>query len=504
MDTHNQLRPWFGLGFMLFFLSSCMIGPNYVKPKLVVPATFKEAHDKKVMGPKLKNWQPIHPQDDMDRGEWWKMFHDPVLNDLENQLNHYNQSLVNAEAVYRQSMAIVDEARASLYPTLISSFSLFRQRQAGGATSFISSSGSTGTASTGIASMVTTSTTYTSLLNANWEPDIWGLVRRTIEADLALAESNAALIGVTRLSAQGSLAQYYYDLRTLDKSQQNLDETVTAYKKTLQFTRNQYTSGVASREDVVQAQIQLEAAQTLAINNGILRGQYEHAIAVLIGRPPADFSLKLALIKLKPPPIPLSVPSVWLERRPDISQAERLVQQASALIGVAMTAYFPALTLTGTVSTAGNSFHQLIHKPAISWSAGLQLVETIFDGGLRAATVRAAKAEFVAQVANYREVVLTAFQSVEDNLVSVRLLTQQSRVQDKEAADARFLLKLTVNQYKAGTVAYSSVLTAQITALSVELIAIQVDGMQMVSAVGLVKSLGGGWLDKACKQRHKT
>lgn len=499
MGHPNQLKYTFSTLLILFIfsLASCKVGPNYLPPKLVVPTQFKEAKGKKVMGTEPRNWKPIQPQDEMHRGQWWKIFNDPVLNDLERQLNRYNQSIVNAEETYRQSLAIVDEARASLYPTLIGLTNLFRQRQAGGATAFISSSGSTGTAATNIASSALTSTVYTALLNSTWEPDIWGLVRRTIEADRSLAQSSAALIGVTRLSAQGSLAQYYFELRSLDKAQKYLDDTASAYSKALQLTRNQYKSGVASRADVVQAQIQLESAQASALNNGILRGQYEHAIAVLIGRPPANFSLKFAFTKLKPPPIPLKIPSAWLERRPDIGQAERLVQQASALIGVAIAAYFPTLTLTGTLSASGNSFHQLIDHPAISWAAGGQLAETIIDGGLRSATVRAARAEYWAQVASYRQVVLTAFQDVEDNLVSLRLLEQQSTVQDKEAADAEFALRLTRNQYKAGTIAYANVITAQIAALAAEQAANQVDGLQMSSAVGLVKALGGGWVMKS-------
>ncbi|WP_274519319.1 efflux transporter outer membrane subunit [Legionella steigerwaltii] len=477
-----------------FLLPSCMVGPNYVPPKLVVPPQFKEAKGKKEIGVKRKNWKPIQPQDDMERGEWWKIFNDPVLNDLENQLYHFNQSIVNAEANFRQSLAIVDQARASLYPTVVGAFSLFEQRQAGGSTSIISTSGTTGTATTNIAPAATVTTIYTAFLNASWEPDLWGLVRRTIEADLSLAESNEALIGVTRLSAQGALAQYYFELRTLDKVQKYLDDTVIAYRKILQLTKNQYRSGVVSRANVVQAQIQLESAQASAINNGILRGQYEHAIAVLMGRPPAYFSLKPAIINLKPPTIPLQVPTAWLERRPDIAQAERLVQQASALIGVAVAAYFPTLTLTGTISAAGHSFHQLFHKPAISWSTGFQLAETIFDGGYRSAGVRAAKAQYMAQVANYRQVVLSAFQNVEDYLISLLLLEKQSIVQDKEASDALFALKIVKNQYRSGTVPYANVLTAQISALAAEQAATQVDGLQMSSAVGLVKALGGGWV----------
>lgn len=490
-----SLKIGVSLTLVVFLLSSCMVGPNYVPPKLVVPPQFKEAKDKTVIGDKRKNWKPIKPQDEMDRGEWWKIFNDPVLNELEEQLYHYNQNIVNAEANFSQSLAIVDQARSNLYPTLVGAVSVFRQRQAGGSASIISSGGTTaGTATTGVVRQARTTSVYTGFLNATWEPDIWGLVRRNIEANLSLAESNEALIGVVRLSAQGALAQYYFELRALDKSQKYLDKTVDAYQKVLQFARNQYASGVASRSEVVQAQIQLESAQASAINNGILRGQYEHAIAVLMGRPPAYFSLKPAVIKLKPPTIPLQVPSVWLERRPDIAQAERLVQQASALIGIAIGAYFPNLSLSGTTSAAGNSLHQLIHQPALSWSVGMQLAETIFDGGYRKAGVRAAKEQYVAQVANYRQVVLTAFQDVEDNLVALRLLEQQSMKQDKATADAIYSLKLTKNQYKAGTLPYYNVFISEISALAAEQSAAQVDGLQMAAAVGLVKALGGGWV----------
>lgn len=485
--------------FGLTLLSSCMVGPDYVRPKVVGPDAFKEAQGKRVAGLVGKHWKPIQPQDDLDRGTWWTLFNDPVLNDLEEQLNRYNQNIANAEANYRQSLAIVDEARASLFPILTGAFSLFRQHQGGGATSFISSSGGTtsvGTATTGTTTSSTTVTNYTSILNASWEPDIWGLVRRTIEANRSLAESNAALIGVTRLSAQGALAQYYFELRTLDKNQQFLNNTVKAYRAIVQLTKNQYKSGVVSLADVVQAQSQLETAQASAINNGILRGQYEHAIAVLIGRPPAFLSLRAMPLSAKPPAIPLTIPSVWLERRPDIAQAERLVQQASAQIGIAIAAYFPSLTLSASGTASARSFHRLIHNPGIGWSTGLQLAETLFDGGLRAATVRAAKEAYLAQVASYRQVVLAAFQNVEDNLIALRLLRQQSLVQHQAAAHARLALKLVLNQYKAGTVTYANVLTAQITAFSAEQAANNVDGLQMTSAVGLIKALGGGWVVK--------
>ncbi|MDR3443423.1 MAG: efflux transporter outer membrane subunit [Legionella sp.] len=497
MITLNRLKRGAGLTLLSLLLPACMVGPNYVRPPVVGAPEFKEAKGKMAAGPISKNWKPIKPQDDMDRGEWWLVFNDPVLNDLEQQLNKYNQNIATTQATYLQSLAIVDQARASFFPTLTSAFNIFRQRQGGGATSFISTSGGTtsvGTATTGTQSTAKTATNYSGILNATWEPDIWGLVRRTVEADSAAAQSNAALIRVTRLSAQGALAQYYFELRTLDKNQIFLANTVTSYNKILTLTRNQYKAGVAALADVVQARSQLESAQASALNNGILRGQYEHAIAVLIGRPPAYLSLQNMPLRAKPPTIPLSVPSIWLERRPDIAQAERLMQNASALIGVATAAYYPNLSLTGSTSAAGNSFHKLIHTPSIGWSAGLQVAETIFDGGLRAATVRAAKEGYWAQVAAYRQVVLTAFQDVEDNLVALRILREQSVVQNKAAASARLALKLVVNQYKAGTVNYASVLTAQIAAFSAEQTANNVDGLQMTAAVGLIKSLGGGWV----------
>lgn len=267
-------------------------------------------------------------------------------------------------------------------------------------------------------------------------------------------------------------------------------------KKALQLTRNQYAAGVASRADIVQAQTQLETAEAQAINNGILRGQYEHAIAVLIGRLPANFSLPINPLKVAPPPIPVIVPTAWLERRPDIAQAERLMQQANAQIGVAIAAYYPTLDLTATVSAAGRSLHQLITDPNVGWSAGMQLAEVIFDGGFRSAAVKAAKAGYMAQVAAYRQAILTAFQDVEDNLIALRLLKEQSVAQNAAASSSRRALQLVINQYKSGTVPYSSVITAQIAAYNTQKAAYDVVGLQMTAAVGLIKALGGGWSTK--------
>ncbi|KTD38517.1 outer membrane efflux protein [Legionella nautarum] len=478
-------------------LASCVVGPNYVRPGVKLPDKFKEAKGKAFKAePPPKGWKLASPCDDIKRGEWWEIFQDPTLNRLEDELNHCNLTIMNAWANYSQSLAIVDEARASFFPTLIGTFNLFRQKFGGGGTSFFTTSGvstTTGTAASGAIAKSATVTTYSTFLVANWEPDIWGQVRRTVEGDAATAQSNQALLAATRLSAQGSLAQYYFELRALDTDQKLLNDTVIGYKTALQLTRNQYAAGVASRADIVQAQSQLETAQAQAINNGILRGQYEHAIAVLIGRPPANFSLPFNPLRTPPPTIPVTVPSVWLERRPDVAQAERLMQQANAQIGIAIAAYFPTLNLTANISAAGRSLHQLITHPSVGWSAGMQLAETIFDGGLRNATVKAAKAGYNAQVASYRQTILTALQDVEDNLIALRLLKEQSVAQNAAAASAKTALQLVINQYKSGVVPYSSIIVAQIAAYNAQKAAYDVVGLQMTAAVGLVKSLGGGW-----------
>lgn len=474
-------------------LSACMLGPNYVRPKTVVPSKFKE--DKTVIK-KSKLWKPIQPNDSKERGSWWILFNDPVLNELETELNRSNQTIVQMEANYRQSLAFVDQARAGLFPTVAGVASLFRQKQ--GTTTFINTAGgdtttNIATANTAIGRRAPTSTVYSTTLFATWEPDFWGAVRRTIESNVSTAQSEAALVEVTRLAAQSALAQYYFELRIVDLNQELLDKTVKANKKILQFTRHQYTSGVATRADIVQAQVQVETAEAQAINNGILRGQYEHAIAALIGRPPVYLAIHPKSYHFTMPTIPSEIPSVWLERRPDVAQAERLVQSTSALIGVTIATFYPSITLSGSAMASARSLHQLVHVPALGWSTGLQLAQTFFDGGLRKATVNAAKEAYIAQIAVYRQTVLTAFQDVEDNLLAHRLLAQQSTIQNQAARHAQEALHLMLNQYKAGTVAYSNVLATQIVAYSAEKTANDVKGLQMTAAVGLIKALGGGW-----------
>ncbi|MBA2651083.1 MAG: efflux transporter outer membrane subunit [Tatlockia sp.] len=481
--------------------ASCTVGPDYVRPGVTLTPQFKEGRGQ-AFKPELKEgWKLAEPRDLVNRGQWWKIFCDPELNALEDQLNHYNQSIVNALANYEQAKDTVYAARSAYLPIVSAAFNLTRQRQGGGINTFFSTSG--GTTSTDIATTGNTGTTtnsrgitrtiYSAFITATWEPDIWGLVRRTVEGEVAAAQSSQALLAATTLSVQGLLAQYYFQLRTLDRDQQLLNDTVGVYRKTLALTRNQYNSGVVSRADIVQAQSQLENAQALAINNRILRSQYEHAIAVLMGRPPATFTMRFKPLKAKPPVIPVTIPSLWLERRPDVAQAERLMHQANAKIGVACAAYFPTLNLSASASAAARSLGKLFTAPALGWSAGLQVAQTIFNGGLRWANLMAAKAGYMAEIANYRQTVLVAFQDVEDNLVALRVLKEQGIVQNAAAASAQKALALVLNQYKSGIVPYSSVLTAQIQAFNAQKAAYDVIGLQMSAAVRLIKALGGGW-----------
>jgi NodT family efflux transporter outer membrane factor (OMF) lipoprotein len=449
---------------------------------VAVPAAFKETAN-------TKNWKTAEPRDSDDRGEWWRVFRDSRLNQLETQLNASNQTIVNAEANYRQALALVDEARANLFPVGSVAASLTRQKQ--GADTMVAGSTLTNGRTNGINAGI--ATTHTLSFTSSWEPDLWGSVRRTIEASTAAAAANKALLASTRLSAQASLAQLYFQVRALDKDQRLLDQMVKENQRALALTRHQYAAGVAARSDVVQAQSVLEAAQAQAVNNKISRVQFEHAIAVLTGRPPAQFLLPPAPLAAVPPRIPAGVPSALLERRPDIAQAERLMAQANAQIGVTMTAYFPVLTLSATGSVTNPGYANWFSLPALGWAIGPQLGGILFEGGLREATLRAARANYDATVASYRQTVLAAFQDIEDNLASLRILETEALAQNKAAHSARQALKLTLNQYQAGTVPYSSVIVAQVNAYTAEKNAADVAGLRMVSAVGLVKALGGGW-----------
>jgi len=465
-------------------LAGCAVGPDYKKPDVAGTDAYKDDAWKEQAG-----WKPAQPADVVERGAWWQVFGDPVLDDLIKQIDVSNQSLKQAEAQYRQASALVSGARASFWPTVSASVSATRTGR------YSTSGGGTVTGGT-VAAGKGVSNSYQAPLSATWEPDLWGSVRRTVEGDVASAQASAATLANTRLSLQATLAQTYFQLRIADEQKRLLDDTVDAYQKALDLTENQYKVGVAARSDVVQAQTQLKSAQAQAIDLGVARAQYEHAIAVLVGKTPAQFSLAPQPLKIQPPAIPLELPSVLLERRPDVAIAERQAAQANAQIGVATAAWFPSLSLSATGGYSNSVWSQLFEAPSRYWSIGPKIAETLFDGGARRAQTAQARAGYDAAVANYRQVALAAFQNVEDNIASLRILEQEAQAQDEAVRLAEQSLAIALNQYRAGIVSYLNVITAQNTAYSNERAAITLLGTRLSDSVGLVKALGGGWQAK--------
>jgi NodT family efflux transporter outer membrane factor (OMF) lipoprotein len=428
----------------------------------------------------MVGWKLAQPRDHLNREAWWEIFNDPQLNALEEQANIANQSVIVAEAQFRQARALVRVARAGYFPTATIGASLTRTRLSQNAPAV--SPGA--------------NLTYSDYLlgaDASWEPDLWGRVRRTVEASKASAQASEADLESTRLLVQAELAQDYFQLHVLDRQKQLLDEAAAAFQKTLELTKNQYASGVASRADVLQAETQLKTTQAQAIDVGVQRAQTEHAIAVLVGKPPALFSIPVAPLTAVPPSVPVGVPSELLERRPDIAGAERRVAAANAQIGVAIAAYYPTVTLIASGGFEASSLSKLLAWPSHIWSVGPGISETVFDGGLRAGQTAAARAAYDGTVATYRQTVLTGFQEVEDNLAALRILEEEAKVQDEAVKAAQQSVTFTTNQYKEGTVSYLNVLVAQTIALSNEITALGIAGRRMTAAVVLVKALGGGW-----------
>ena len=453
--------------------AGCAVGPDYHRPSTPTAAAYKETP---------AGWKVAEPADRADRGNWWSIYGDARLDALMDQLNASNQTIAQYAAAYAQARALVAEARAAYFPTLGLSASATRSGQQ---LSRSSALGSGGGARVGNA--------FNVALDASWEPDLWGKVSRTVAAQKAGQQSAAADLANARLSAQATLAQAYFQLRALDALQRLLDDTVNAYAQALKLTQNQYAQGVAARADVVQAQTQWQSAQASAIDNGVARAQNEHAIAVLIGQSASTFSLPHIPLDAQTPSVPIDVPSSLLERRPDIAAAERRTAAANEQIGVAISAYFPSLTLSAQGGYQNSVLSNLFTLPSRFWSVGPQLAATLFDAGLRHAQTEAARAAYDQQAAVYRQTVLGAFQEVEDALASQRILAQEIVVQRQAVESAKQALAIVTNQYKAGTVAYVSVLTAQTTAFSAEQKLANLAGQRMVSSVGLVKALGGGW-----------
>ena len=464
---------------VLSLVAGCTVGPNYMRPTVMTPPSYKEAD----------GWKKAEPRDDVPRGAWWEIFGDPRLNGLEAQVSISNQSLAAAEATYRQAVALVREARAAYFPTVTVGIGYARSRSSETVGLSFGSVGSSGVArSTGGSSNF-----FQLPVDVTWAPDLWGKVRRAVESSRAAAQASAGDLESARLSFQAELAQDYFQLRTLDADKRLLDQTVAAYEKSLELTRNRYASGVVSRADVVQAETQLKTTQAQAIDVGVQRAQLEHALALLIGQPASTFSLAAAPLGAAPPSIPTGVPSELLERRPDISAAERRVAAANAQIGVALAAFYPTVTLSASAGFESSSITQWLTWPSRFFAVGPGISETAFDGGLRRAQTEQTRAANEASVATYRQTVLAAFQGVEDKLAALRILEDEARVQEEAVKSAQQSVTLTTNQYNAGTVSYLNVITAQTIALTNQITAVQIAGRQMTAAVLLIQALGGGW-----------
>jgi NodT family efflux transporter outer membrane factor (OMF) lipoprotein len=458
----------------VLFCAACSIGPKYQRPVAPAAPAFKELAGS-------DQWKTASPSDANLKGKWWEMFGDPQLNHLEEMVSVNNQTVKQAEAQFRSSTALARLARAGYFPTIGSSPSITASATGRSITS------STGTRLAGVSHI------FQLPFSATWEPDLWGRVRLSTEFQNEQAQSAAALIENARLSIQSTLAQDYFNLLGTDMQIALLNDTIAGYETYLALTINRYKGGVAAKSDVTLAQTQLETTRAEATDLYQSRTQFEHALAVLTGRPPSELELPPGRIAAPPPTIPTAVPSQLLERRPDIASGERLVASANANIGIAQTAFYPTLTLAGSVGVQNTSLMDLFTWPSRVWSVGPTLAQTLFDFGRRKATVQEFEAQYDAQVAAYRQTVLSAFQEVEDNLAALRVLAQEAVEQDAAVAAAQQSLVLETDRYKAGTDTYLNVITTQQLALSDERSAVTILQRRMVSAAALVAALGGGW-----------
>lgn len=464
----KPVRASIGLLTLSLLLSGCMLGPDYQRPALETPAQFKQ----------IEGWTLAKPGDELARGQWWQLYNDAELNALVERLNVSNQNLAASEAQFRQARALVQGARAAFMPTVSGSAGATRGSQAS-------------SSSTASSSGVTSS--YDLSLNAAWELDVWGKLRRSLESSRAGFEASAADLAAVKLSLQTELVQNYLQLRVLDDQQRLLDATVAAYARSLKLTENQYNAGIVPRSDVSQALTQLKSTQAQAIDLKWQRAQLEHAIAVLIGVPPSELSIAAREQLPTMPEIPLAVPSQLLERRPDVAAAERRVMAANAEIGVAEAAWFPDLNISASGGYRGSSFANWIDLPNRVWSLGPQLALTLFDGGARQAERERSEAAYDQTVAQYRQAVLDSFREVEDALVQLRVLEEEAGVQQEALAAARESLRLIENQYRAGSVDFNSVVNVQATALSNERNNLSLLGTRLTTSVQLIAALGGGW-----------
>ena len=468
---------------LLTALCACNVGPKYVPPPPAAPQTYKEAPQ----GPYKEGngWRLASPKDDQISVNWWELYQDPDLSGLVAQVKTANPSVAQAEATFRQARALVLQARAQLYPTIT------------GGTGYTNSRSSPYLRGSSTGPGTTTSSvpinSFTLPFDASYEPDLFGRIHNTVSQNGLLAQASAGDLAATLLTLQSEVAADYYEVRALDRQKQLLDETVAAYRDTARLTVVRFDGGIASEEDVSQAQNQVDTTIAQATDVGVARAQYEHAIAVLIGKTPAEFSLPAAAFHSIPPSTPVGVPSTLLERRPDIAAAERRIAAANAQIGIAKTAFYPSLTLNAAAGLTGSSLLNWFTWPARVWSVGPQLAQTLFEVGGRQAVTAQAVAAYDAAVDNYRQTVLTAFQNVEDNLAALRILAQERVEQETAVRTSQRTLELATVRYTGGVDSYLNVITAQTAVLTNQLTQINIELRQMTASVQLVKALGGGW-----------
>ncbi len=468
MQTHWQ---WVFLALVVLLSGGCTVGPNYRTPVVETPTAYKEA----------ENWKPAQPNDQNLGGDWWTIFQDPQLDALELQVNVSNQNLKAAEAQYQEARAALRYDRADYYPTVTAGPSASRTRVSGNAPP-------PGSKFDGV-----TYNDFVLPFDFSYQVDVWGRVRRTVESSRDQAQASAADLATVNLSMHADLAIDYFQARSLDAEEQLLTSTVKQYEDALELNESRFQGGLSSEVEVQQAKTQLDTTRAQAIDVGVLRAQYEHAVAILIGKPPAEFSLPPLPLTAPPPLVPTSMPSELLEKRPDIAAAERRVAAANAQIGVAKSAYYPVISLTGGGGFESSSITSLLNGPSGLWSFGVSALGTVFDVGRRRALTDEALAAYNVQVAAYRESVLTGFQQVEDNLAAVRILENEARVQNEAVVAAQKSLDLSNTRYSGGVTSYLEVTVAQSAALQDEVTAVNILGRRMANTVLLIQALGGGW-----------
>ncbi len=463
--------------------TACLVGPNYRRPSAPVPSLYKELPPP---NPQAANqWKEAQPSDQAIRGKWWELYNDAQLSTLAEQINISNQNILAAEAQFRAARDAMRIARSNLFPVVGAGLSVTNSRTPAG-TAATSTSAST-------AGSVASRTSYDLNTDFSYQADLWGSIRRQVSASARTAQASFAQLENARLTSQATLVQAYFELHGVDAEQQLLERTVASYQDYLQLTKDRFDAGVASGVDVAQAETQLSSTQAQLIDLGVARAQFEHAIAVLTGKPPAEVTIPRGPITAQLPTIPVAVPSTLLERRPDIASAERLMAAANEQIGIAKAAYYPNVTLSASAGLQSTDATQWFSWPSRFWSVGPQMLETVFSGGRRRAQVDQARALYEADVAGYRQTVLTAFQQVEDNLAALRLLSDEANAADQTVRAAQQSLEISTYQYKAGTASYLQVITAQTAALQAQITAINILTRRLTTSALLIEALGGGW-----------